>query len=155
MWRAALGASGSATIHQKLNDCLARCRHPPGGQRSELRPWAFDIEGLCGKANPKTYLACSLESFTGAYRSLPELRRHAYEVLLPEVPCHAYFDLEFSTADGLNAHADGDVLTFLVLNTLRKTTPPETTVRPGGLLMAAAARTKLHFVPLVRPVPQR
>ena len=39
--------------------------------------------------------------------------------------------------------------------TLRKTTPPETTVRPGGLLMAAAARTKLHFVPLVRPVPQR
>ena len=26
-------------------------------------------------------------------------------------------------------------------------------VRPGGLLTAAAARTKLHFMPLVRPVP--
>ena len=27
-------------------------------------------------------------------------------------------------------------------------------VRPGGLLTAAAARTKLHFMPLVRPVPR-
>ena len=38
--------------------------------------------------------------------------------------------------------------------TLRKTTPPQTTVHPCWPRMAAAALTKLHFTPLVRPSPR-
>ena len=41
-----------------------------------------------------------------------------------------------------------------MVHTLRKLAPPQTTVHPCWPRMAAAALTKLHFTPLVRPSPR-
>ena len=49
-----------------------------------------------------------LQAVWRRYQRLPSLRRHFYEIIRADRPCHMYFDLEYSR--GANPGADGDAL---------------------------------------------
>lgn len=57
----------------------------------------------------RQYIVSGLEEFWTYYIQLPSNKRHFYEVIPENSPCHLYFDLEYETA--VNLEKSGDLLT--------------------------------------------
>ena len=101
--------AAAATKRQTGRDVLA------AGGGFAWRAWAFDLPTQDGNHGaPKKYVAAEVGRFGDAYTQLPEASRNVYEIIDAKQPCWPYFDLEFSRADGLNAHCDGDAMSELV-----------------------------------------
>ena len=65
----------------------------------------------------RLYTAASASRFWRHSESLPQERRHCYELLREGRPCHLYFDLEF--AKDVNESVDGDAAVLRVLEITR------------------------------------
>ena len=65
---------------------------------------------------PKRWFVATPAEVDEGYARLPPQDRHVYEVIDARRPCWAYFDLEFTRKDGLNAAVDGDALTERVIS---------------------------------------
>jgi len=106
-------AFGRPLIHR----VLAAAREQVTGDKDDRRIWAFDLPPRAGSGGaPKRWLVATPAEFDAAYACVPAGRRHAYEVIDARRPCWAYFDLEFTRKDGLNAAVDGDALTKRVVS---------------------------------------
>jgi len=118
VWRRALAASrarpiidvlafGRPLIHNALDVARAQIDRDKDGRCI----WAFDLPPLAGSGGaPKRWLVASPAEFDAAYACVPAVRRQTYEVIDARRPCWAYFDLEFTRKDGLNAAVDGELL---------------------------------------------
>ena len=87
-------------------------------------------------------------------RALSRQDRHAYEVIDARRPCWAYFDLEFTRKDGLNAAVDGDALTKRVVSAACDRLMVAAGERPleiEVIVLASARPTKFSRHVVLRP----
>ncbi|KAI5657830.1 hypothetical protein M9H77_26623 [Catharanthus roseus] len=62
----------------------------------------------------RRFLAATYEEFWKRYKNMNPKFRHHYEVIQEGLPCHLYFDLEFSKRD--NARKNGDEMVGILLS---------------------------------------
>ena len=88
------------------------------------------------------------------YNGLHQQDRHVYEVIDARRPCWAYFDLEFTRKDGLNAAVDGDALTNRVVSAACDRLMAAAGDRPleiEVIVLASARPTKFSRHVVLRP----
>uniref|UniRef100_A0A7N1A273 DNA-directed primase/polymerase protein n=1 Tax=Kalanchoe fedtschenkoi TaxID=63787 RepID=A0A7N1A273_KALFE len=69
----------------------------------------------------RRFLVSSYKEFWRRYKGIKANHRHHYEVILEGLPCHLYFDLEFSKKDNHDKNGDEmvDILIRVILEALR------------------------------------
>ena len=144
-------AFGRPLIHR----ALAAAREQVAGDKDGRRIWAFDLPPRAGSRDaPKRWLVATPAEFDAAYACVPAGRRHAYEVIDARRPCWAYFDLEFTRKDGLNASVDGDALTTRVVSAACDALVAAAGDRPleiEVIVLASARETKFSRHVVLRP----
>lgn len=72
-----------------------------------IRPWC--LEKVRPQRQPvRMYIAASAERIWHELELRPT-KRHFYEIIREDNPCHLYFDLEYPIAHNLDKHGDGMV----------------------------------------------
>ncbi|XP_057988737.1 uncharacterized protein LOC110637438 isoform X2 [Hevea brasiliensis] len=68
----------------------------------------------------RRFLVSTYKEFWRRYKSMDSKFRHHYEVIQEGLPCHLYFDLEFSKRENAERHGDEmvDLLTSVILEAL-------------------------------------
>ena len=144
-------AFGRPLIHR----ALAAAREQVAGDKDGRRIWAFDLPPRAGWGGaPKRWLVATPAEFDAAYACVPAGRRHAYEVIDARRPCWAYFDLEFTRKDGLNASVDGDALTTRVVSAACDAlvaAAGDRSLEIEVIVLASARKTKFSRHVVLRP----
>lgn len=159
-WRRALRAAGAKPdfrafgrplIHRTLTSAREQCDRDRDACRIV---WAYDLPSQQTSGAPKRYVAASRQEFESAYEAVHPSRRQAYEVIDARSCCWPYFDLEFSTASGLNSDVDGDALTRQVCRTACDILFRSTARRPleiDVVVLASERATKFSRHVVLRP----
>ena len=100
---------GPVVLYEEPPGCLTR-------DEEGRRIWALDLPPPDSGGAPKRWFVATPAEVDEGYARLPPQDRHVYEVIDARRPCWAYFDLEFTRKDGLNATVDGDALTERVVS---------------------------------------
>jgi hypothetical protein len=103
---------------------------------------------------PKRWFVATPAEVDEGYARLPPQDRHVYEVIDARRPCWAYFDLEFTRKDGLNAAVDGDALTERVISAACDALVAAAGDRPleiEVIVLASARPTKFSRHVVLRP----
>ena len=85
--------------------------HDPEGEY--LKTFSQELESN----GSRKFLVSSYVEFWRRYKDIPQIFRHFYEIIREGLPCHAYFDLEFSREE--NPEVDGEEAIEGFLSVLR------------------------------------
>ena len=125
------------------------------GDKHGRRLWALDIPPRAGSGGaPKRWLVATPAEVEEGYNGLHQQDRHVYEVIDARRSCWAYFDLEFTRKDGLNAAVDGDALTKRVVSAACHALVAAAGDRPleiEVIVLASARPTKFSRHVVLRP----
>ena len=104
-------------LFYKLHDALEYCKKKNQEKRyyyvfsiEKIKSKSCDSNDDKGPSSFRQYVVSGLEEFWNYYFQLPADKRHFYEVIPENTPCHLFFDLEFET-QSTNLHKDGRKLT--------------------------------------------
>ena len=154
LWKRALPsvvvAYGGPVIHNTIDAARAQLK----GDKDGRRIWGVDLPPPDSGGAPKRWFVATPAEVDEGYARLPPQDRHVYEVIDARRPCWAYFDLEFTRKDGLNAAVDGDALTERVVSAAC-----DTLVAAAGdppleievIVLASARPTKFSRHVVLRP----
>ena len=124
------------------------------GDKDGRRIWGVDLPPPDSGGAPKRWFVATPAEVDEGYARLPPQDRHVYEVIDARRPCWAYFDLEFTRKDGLNAAVDGDALTERVLSAACDALVAAAGDRPleiEVIVLASARPTKFSRHVVLRP----
>ena len=125
------------------------------GDKHGRRLWGLDIPPRDDEGGaPKRWFVATPAEVDEGYARLPPQDRHVYEVIDARRPCWAYFDLEFTRKDGLNAAVDGDALTKRVVSAACDRLMVAAGERPleiEVIVLASARPTKFSRHVVLRP----
>ena len=154
LWKRALPsvvvAYGGPVIHNKIEAAQAQLK----GDKEGRRIWALDLPPPDSGGAPKRWFVATPAEVDEGYARLPPQDRHVYEVIDARRPCWAYFDLEFTRKDGLNAAVDGDALTTRVVSAACDRLVAAAGDRPleiEVIVLASARPTKFSRHVVLRP----
>ena len=76
------------------------------------RLWAIDCSH---KSGAKCFVwSRDLNSFLDIYLDIPNLQRHAYEIITASTPCRMVYDLDMDLSNGLNSDKDHSAMVNLI-----------------------------------------
>ena len=154
LWKRALPsvvvAYGGPVIHNTIDAARAQLK----GDKDGRRIWGVDLPPPDSGGAPKRWFVATPAEVDEGYARLPPQDRHVYEVIDARRPCWAYFDLEFTRKDGLNATVDGDALTTRVVSAACDALVAAAGDRPleiEVIVLASARPTKFSRHVVLRP----
>ena len=154
LWKRALPsvvvAYGGPVIHNTIDAARAQLK----GDKDGRRIWGVDLPPPDSGGAPKRWFVATPAEVDEGYARLHPQDRHVYEVIDARRPCWAYFDLEFTRKDGLNAAVDGDALTERVVSAACDALVAAAGDRPleiEVIVLASARPTKFSRHVVLRP----